>query len=1055
MSTGNSSGPFGRLKNAITRHVGDQELGQLIADSIVAVEPVLLIAEKYGEGVGAHEANVLLSNARLLRTEHFGKREHYLQMARRHCRKMLSVRNWRRALKDYMDPRTDSYRMFDIEDDQIVLRSDVFGDSEQTSRADIYLDWLDSPTQRSTMPKAKADKEYTYWSEPEHESRGSDAKNTEGQHGHTCRIRIPKEALIWENASTHSAGKAIERKGVRPPIEFELSELIDAAREVSELAGEPHFASILERAAHLGLFNRIDADGAHPADRITIAQVTNLVGIVGAGKSVLSNVLTFACAKRGLRVVTVQNSISDVIDNLDLFKRLEIEAVPLASRRDRLLHLDEIASKRGEMLLDETIARYFEAECILDGMASNDDTPCGYQAMPCFNLKDSKGRRHACPFFEICPAHAMERDTKNAQVVITTPMGFAYITVGPERRPFFEYALEQFDLVIFDEADRVQAELDEKFAPAKSIQEHIRNTADYTARAAKRLPQDKLRNANDEMFIDLEAKTDQAAKALAETASRPAIAEWKQLKDRTFTSLSLLEQLQNAKEESKNDALPAELAQELEAHINLFGKRNPNDRDSPEITIGNVIDAACDDIADAHFEDLYSKYLKQKGVELDSTLRDRFAFTLKVARFDDYLRELDAASSMTTIESGSNEDLYGFLHASSSRQTSYLPSSPVGNLCGFRITEENDITLYRQFGIGRAFMTALPWLITAQDGSPLGPHTLLLSGSSYEPGCLQYHVNVPVKYLLDATSKVAEFLARSVVRDLGLETRVSGSGKMRVQNLNHVLNATVDTIISELDGETAGKVLVIVNNYEEASTARDTLQMALFNRRPLEKVCALVQTASKVQDPTRDLPRSEVYRFAQHEARILVAPAMAIERGFNIVDESGHSAIDTLIFAVRPMGIPNDLTTRFKRLIGLSCDYARKLDPSSPTFEKDMRRNAWRQWRELERDESLTLNEHVSLDDYLCRDIVSTLMVLTVQIFGRLSRIQNFERRPPHVYFADAAFAGNRDPSVQSFRTLELMQAYMRQLIENSEQPAVAKALYGPFYTALTKGTNS
>lgn len=155
------------------------------------------------------------------------------------------------------------------------------------------------------------------------------------------------------------------------------------------------------------------------------------------------------------------------------------------------------------------------------------------------------------------------------------------------------------------------------------------------------------------------------------------------------------------------------------------------------------------------------------------------------------------------------------------------------------------------------------------------------------------------------------------------------------------------------------------------------------------------------------------------------------------------------------MGIPNDLTTRFKRLIGLSCDYARKLDPSSPTFEKDMRRNAWRQWRELERDESLTLNEHVSLDDYLCRDIVSTLMVLTVQIFGRLSRIQNFERRPPHVYFADAAFAGNRDPSVQSFRTLELMQAYMRQLIENSEQPAVAKALYGPFYTALTKGTNS
>ena len=52
---------------------------------------------------------------------------------------------------------------------------------------------------------------------------------------------------------------------------------------------------------------------------------------------------------------------------------------------------------------------------------------------------------------------------------------------------------------------------------------------------------------------------------------------------------------------------------------------------------------------------------------------------------------------------------------------------------------------------------------------------LLLSGSSWEPGCLQYHVNKPVDYLLEAEPWKAAKLATSVVRDLGIEQKVSGS----------------------------------------------------------------------------------------------------------------------------------------------------------------------------------------------------------------------------------------------------------------------------------------
>ena len=41
--------------------------------------------------------------------------------------------------------------------------------------------------------------------------------------------------------------------------------------------------------------------------------------------------------------------------------------------------------------------------------------------------------------------------------------------VGRERKAFFEEALQQFDVVLFDEADRVQAQLDGCFAPSMSF----------------------------------------------------------------------------------------------------------------------------------------------------------------------------------------------------------------------------------------------------------------------------------------------------------------------------------------------------------------------------------------------------------------------------------------------------------------------------------------------------------------------------------------------------------------------------------------------------------
>ena len=99
--------------------------------------------------------------------------------------------------------------------------------------------------------------------------------------------------------------------------------------------------------------------------------------------------------------------------------------------------------------------------------------------------------------------------------------------VGRERKAFFEEALQQFDVVLFDEADRVQAQLDGCFAPSMSFQELIRNAADPTAVAMKRRPDDKMRDFNEELFYDLRQKSEPVAKALLKSVRDDRVAKWR------------------------------------------------------------------------------------------------------------------------------------------------------------------------------------------------------------------------------------------------------------------------------------------------------------------------------------------------------------------------------------------------------------------------------------------------------------------------------------------------------------------------------------------------
>lgn len=110
---------------------------------------------------------------------------------------------------------------------------------------------------------------------------------------------------------------------------------------------------------------------------------------------------------------------------------------------------------------------------------------------------------------------------------------------------------------------------------------------------------------------------------------------------------------------------------------------------------------------------------------------------------------------------------------------------------------------------------------------------------------------------------------------------------------------------------------MVVNSFSQAETVADRLRANFVKRGCREEVCALISDKNiEKKDFSQYIRRGEVYKFDQKKARILVAPALAIERGHNIVDEQGHSSLSSVFFLIRPMGVPDDVKERSIKMNG-------------------------------------------------------------------------------------------------------------------------------------------
>ncbi|MER8231457.1 hypothetical protein [Streptomyces sp. NPDC094049] len=286
------------------------------------------------------------------------------------------------------------------------------------------------------------------------------------------------------------------------PLRFSKKELEGTAADMDAIHARSGKGKAPRWVERLDAFElSVKEDGAFHKARdfeFTIDRIQHLLGIVGAGKSTLRDIIAVHLARLGLRTTIVVTDVAEVLKLVELYNLYtDGAAAPVLGSSGRERHAQRLHRRlagRGEHRLlahDDPAFTYLGTSCVLNDRRQGTTAltePLAFGEAPCVRLRPPRNPRRAspdavkspwqkvllsCPYWSFCPRHHGSRALVDAHIWVTTPGGL--IDASPpraqngERIRYLELACRRSDLVIIDEADRVQMQLDQIFAPASVL----------------------------------------------------------------------------------------------------------------------------------------------------------------------------------------------------------------------------------------------------------------------------------------------------------------------------------------------------------------------------------------------------------------------------------------------------------------------------------------------------------------------------------------------------------------------------------------------------------
>ncbi|WP_409494248.1 hypothetical protein [Amycolatopsis sp. cmx-11-12] len=757
--------------------------------------------------------------------------------------------------------------------------------------------------------------------------------------------------------------------------------------------------------------------GFHPSGRFTVAGIEHLLGIVGAGKSTLRDVLTVHLARRGRRVTVV---VGDIAETLELVRLYNLYTGGLAApilgasgkeRHTRRMHR-RLAGRGMPNLLahDGSAFDHLSSSCAVNPLCGDHRDVLDFNQAPCTRFQRPTVRPWAkhewssvplvCPFWAACPRHRGAHELVDATIWVSTPAGLVDASIprpqNSERIRYLEAACRRSDLIIVDEADRVQMQLDRMFAPAVTLIGGSGRSSlldDLNTHKIRELSEGARTQLSDRDVEDWTAAVNTITAATdrlyAMLVARRALRDW--VHTGYFSAwtlqLRLIEERYPHDDPSTKEARQ-ELMDELEVfRYNPFGDRAR--KAVPELTVlvnellttgrqsatrlklrsqlvklFDLVPKLADLQQSYDAEQKQPKRAKRghkPAPHPDDWLDEKchqFEFTLLLSALEPKLAAMNAMwPRVESVLKLAFNDMY-------QRPADYgpfVPEAPMGNVLGFQFiidgpprhgVQSGELRYFRCSGIGRELLRALPG-IPEVDGRQR-TNVLLMSGSSWAGSSSRYHVPVPVGAILlphpaharavvDGTEMRFEFLRGGDAGPLklsgaGLDERPDILRRMAVRLGEQDHDGSILERELRVLPDPRRRVLLLVGSYEEAALVADTLHT--LRPRWTGAVLRLVSDddadiGPELADTERHAPvlrRGDVGSLRHTTAEILVAPLLAVERGHNILNFDSVAALGTVYFLARPNPRPDDLGLAVHTVNDWLVRYA-----DSPEFAQRMR----------------------------------------------------------------------------------------------------------------------
>lgn len=882
--------------------------------------------------------------------------------------------------------------------------------------------------------------------------------------GQTFAVNI-NEAMA-KVADTSTPRYPLQARSSREPLAIDLDELLITAQEVDNLEAQLRLSfpgNWHSRLVKLQFASTLPESEPTPQRTIELNGLFHLAGALGVGKSSLIWVLTYHLArKRELHVTVMLNTVVEAIQMAVWLRRLGVAAAPALGNNpadhQRKYGLANAEALRPDRMMKPTapndpVLEWMPTPCALSGGA---DIPIPVGKEPCYRLYDSENKAHTCPLLPVCPVHQVRRDLVESRVWTVNPMSFLYSSapagMGDQQMSLLEAVYQRSDVLIIDEADRVQVQWDRAFAPTSAMagsddalldRLHPRISEASVGRYGRR-------KAAESAFNRL-TTTDSQAHLLASRAFRllrssPDLQKWTEKLQ--LTNPALFNQLKAdlLKYSAKNlDALALEaLDQRLDEAFKSYWRSGLH-RES-----GSLADWLNRLLA----TDANNPALRQ---ELKRRLAEIMGWKGKFDAARNFLvLKLDLCITLTAMLKRGRDLLYqlkwiedetGLLqvkdYAVANTLTDLVPASPLGDLLSIRWMRQSNLNdlgvfnLLRCQGVGRWLLLNLPNLYEMRS-SAIGPHVLLASATSWLPGAAQFHLAAPPQAVLtfrpEAVTHTTHIdLYFRALHDQGRLLPVSGAGEAKEQHIRQIVRAFAsqgnfqDELNYWQDQGMRRRILLVVNSYAQANWVLDEL----------ERLDDWKDRAVRLLPDDADewikagIRAREVERFDEDDADILIAPLMAIQRGFNILDQEEAALLGTVYFLVRPYPPPDDLSNQ---IYSLNTWLLHQLDGHTRVLNEQfsaagvdalakLRKRAFGRWNRLVRESGHGIR---GMSDTIYAEYLRDSFIVIWQTIGRLLR----GNRDARVFFVDGKFGpdGNHD----------LLRDWQQMLAELTQSPTAA-----------------